>query len=622
MSVAVEMKINEELNGIELYFSNKPSEEIRSVLKENKFRWSGFKKCWYTKQSEKAFKVANSLVNGKTVQKDTEVKNAAKKHTKKTFNLWNAVQWEDIKVNGEQETKQIAKEIRSHIRKRFPQCKFSVRVPYYGYISFKIVASPYEKDSVYLNYIKEYCEKLLNAYRICYDEPDYYTDYAGHYNFSGTVSIDYDYIQTDVTEEIQTDMENFDLKLVKYKKAEEERKQKEYEEWKRQQELKEIEYKKKQEERKKKVENIYNSVDVKELEENEQYFIVGAEFANLNKNNTIQEYIKEVEKGDYTKQNVKITREIHFTDQQALEDFSNMLLADFDFLEGAGGSYTDDNRINSMLDYYNMDESEQSSIQWNLSGVAVYFDNKLQFVIDPQGYSYARYVGLTNNAIKQTKLIQKQLLQGEELEKLRQHANLLEDISCSVLESLNIVKTWNNDNWKEYKEEMKKQLKHHNIKLNKSIVQQIDIEELKESMYKLLTEVDGIQEQFKAANLQKGEKVTIFHISDWGILTTNRVIIDNIEYKSYAQYDNAVKLTYKPEGKRKLYYNYYHNELLIYRGWLDLPDTVLHEIEERNGMKITRSKYHMTDHRQYDEIIKYFEQQGLMPIVNTYKPIF
>lgn len=48
----VTVKLNEELNGVELYFSGKPSEEIREQLKANGFRWSkrGF---WYAKQNTK-----------------------------------------------------------------------------------------------------------------------------------------------------------------------------------------------------------------------------------------------------------------------------------------------------------------------------------------------------------------------------------------------------------------------------------------------------------------------------------------------------------------------------------------------------------------------------------------
>jgi hypothetical protein len=77
---AVAMKINEELKGIELYFASKPDQNVLTNLKSNGFRWSSFKKCWYTKQSEKALKVANSL----TGEIKEEVKEATKEVTVKT----------------------------------------------------------------------------------------------------------------------------------------------------------------------------------------------------------------------------------------------------------------------------------------------------------------------------------------------------------------------------------------------------------------------------------------------------------------------------------------------------------------------------------------------------------
>ena len=32
--------LNNELNGVELYFTNKPSSDVLTNLKENKFRWN------------------------------------------------------------------------------------------------------------------------------------------------------------------------------------------------------------------------------------------------------------------------------------------------------------------------------------------------------------------------------------------------------------------------------------------------------------------------------------------------------------------------------------------------------------------------------------------------------
>lgn len=55
--------LNEEKNGIEIYFTGKPSEEVRNNLKAQGFRWSKYNKCWYAKQSQETINFANSLKN-------------------------------------------------------------------------------------------------------------------------------------------------------------------------------------------------------------------------------------------------------------------------------------------------------------------------------------------------------------------------------------------------------------------------------------------------------------------------------------------------------------------------------------------------------------------------------
>ena len=60
--------LNEKLNGVELYFENKPAQNIINSLKENRFRWNRAKACWYAKQNENTLALANSLNDGKEVQ--------------------------------------------------------------------------------------------------------------------------------------------------------------------------------------------------------------------------------------------------------------------------------------------------------------------------------------------------------------------------------------------------------------------------------------------------------------------------------------------------------------------------------------------------------------------------
>ena len=57
-------ELNDERNGIEIYFDSVPSEEIRTKLRESGWRWFKAKKCWYTKQSEEAIGFAKEICGG------------------------------------------------------------------------------------------------------------------------------------------------------------------------------------------------------------------------------------------------------------------------------------------------------------------------------------------------------------------------------------------------------------------------------------------------------------------------------------------------------------------------------------------------------------------------------
>lgn len=50
---ALRVEFNTECDGIEVYFSSKPSQETRDALKAAGYRWHSIKKCWYAKRTEK-----------------------------------------------------------------------------------------------------------------------------------------------------------------------------------------------------------------------------------------------------------------------------------------------------------------------------------------------------------------------------------------------------------------------------------------------------------------------------------------------------------------------------------------------------------------------------------------
>lgn len=70
---------NKEFNSLEIAFDCKPSEEIRDILKEMRFRWHSVKKVWYGYEKEE---VVKNALDGGAGQKPKAKTNAPKKAEK------------------------------------------------------------------------------------------------------------------------------------------------------------------------------------------------------------------------------------------------------------------------------------------------------------------------------------------------------------------------------------------------------------------------------------------------------------------------------------------------------------------------------------------------------------
>ncbi|MGG3920409.1 LPD29 domain-containing protein [Geobacillus thermodenitrificans] len=62
-TLQISYKINDEKNGIELYFSDKPSEAIREQLKRMGFKWSPMRSIWYAKKTDERLQFVLSLLS-------------------------------------------------------------------------------------------------------------------------------------------------------------------------------------------------------------------------------------------------------------------------------------------------------------------------------------------------------------------------------------------------------------------------------------------------------------------------------------------------------------------------------------------------------------------------------
>lgn len=381
--------MNNELNGVEIYFESKPEKNVLELMKGNGYRWNVKKSCWYAKQNDNTLEIAEKI-KGEKIENNI-VNSIEKKSNSKDIDLWSLTRYEKVDRDIIYDKKVIASELRKHFKTRFPFVKFSIRTKGNSIIT-EIKSSPFEKDSVYLKAIQEYCIKYTSDYN--YDNSDIMSDYYDVNFYGGHFDIDYDYIQTEVNNNILNSMRKFDEELLKEEeriKAEEEKRQLEYEKQVAENEKKYIERKKQEQSQ---TQYINNNIEVVELNENDQYIIKKVHFGRLNKQNDIEDYEKQISKGDFYNEDVKITKEIYFKDKVSLDYFKHMLLSDFDFIKGTGGSYTDDERIDTIQDYYKMTNEEQQTVNWITLGVAIYYNDNLEFIVNAEGYSYSRYVGL------------------------------------------------------------------------------------------------------------------------------------------------------------------------------------------------------------------------------------
>ena len=89
-----------------------------------------------------------------------------------------------------------------------------------------------------------------------------------------------------------------------------------------------------------------------------------------------------------------IKREVHFATSESYDAFCEMFLHDWDFLSGCGGTGTLDKRVTDD-NYTKLNAGQRESVTWILwDCVAVFLNSELKLIIDPEGFSYARYVNI------------------------------------------------------------------------------------------------------------------------------------------------------------------------------------------------------------------------------------
>lgn len=618
----VNIVMNSEKNGIEIRFDGKPAAEIIESLKANGFRWSGKQKMWYAKQTEETIAFANSLNNGEPIS--SVVKNKTEQNE---YDLWEMTRVSGIGNNYEKyhilDTKEIAAIIRKHIKPRFPMCKFSVKSDCNS-IDIDLLASPFEKGSDELNAIVHYVYIFAQSYN--YDNSDSMTDYFD-VNFYGVYEnsiVSYRYEQTTADENIEAMVDVFQKRKAEFEQAEAIREEQEYQARVKQMEIDRqlaAERDKQIEADKKSIEEGAVIVDY----EDAPYYILDLQSPHLNKFCTIDEALSEIEKNEFQIEPCQIVREVYLT-EELYNKFKNMLMCSFSFLAGMGGTGTLDNRIMEMTDYHQMDEAERKSVEfYACECVAVYCDNKLMLVCNPEGYDYSRYVLIpAETYVRTNDYTIEQVVSDEELKASREVADCLYDASTDIITNNNLLREWNDSKFAEWRKAMTEYILKNKIDFNVNVVRAIagDAVKFKIAMYRLLKEPVSIREQFDNAGLVEEQKITVLKFDDiLGGVRAEQVYFRRYEYSDWGGRE-SVKLIVRVPRKSGEYYHILDKDCLIVDGWVEIPRELFWEVVPSKFGVCEKTKYLSFDRKQMDVTIAHLRSIGIKPIINTYKPQF
>ena len=592
--------VNLKERSIEIKFDSKPATEVLETLKSNGFRWSSKNRLWYAQKNEATMKIADSIRAKSAASAEPA---ACAEPTASIFDLTREAV--ENHSDMDMDVKKLAATIKRHMKERFPMVKCSATSSNYDCVHVYIVASPFAKDSEILIAISDYLKRYAKSYNrcICYDP---YGDYGSSYRYYIYTGIAWDYEQAELTVAMANLEQEFMTTKAEIEAAEEERRAEEaarrYEQWKAEQEAAE----KREAEEKIMIAAIESRAEVKDVD----YFMVDLDNPGFSKCCCLSEYDTTI--GTYT---CKVFREVHMTAED-YDWFSNHLLEDWTFIQGTGGSDTDDPRLNSDLDWQMMTAEERKTVEWySTDCVAIVVDGVTKFVVDAQGFGYCRYVYLVGVSTHKEKTLAKNDLPADVIEE----AEWLEDISASII-SADTALTWDGDGFDEWAEKMTQKLDASRKDLNLDAIRAVEGERLKAALYKLNGRVNSVQGKFRRANLIPGQRVTLIDIDSWlGGANLRRITVGNVAYRSYAQYTDNVALTYRQQSKRTDYILDIHGKVLVYDGWLpDLPREVLYTVTHTDTVTIEMGKYMSFDDKQLDDMADYIRSEwGQLPIIDT-----
>lgn len=599
---------NQEKHGVEVYFDTKPEASILTTLRANGFRWSNSRKMWYAKQSEATIGIARSL-SGEVAD------SVAGKNIKKDFclNLWELTRVDGIGSNVDKSLscKEIAAKVRKHLRQRFPMCKFSVTSSY-DRINVDIVAGPFAKDSEELAAIDGYASAYVNSFRYCVcDDP--YSDYGSTYSFYGCYGsfIYWNYEQTEADQKIAEMCAEYQEKKEEFEIAERERMEREYAEQERKAKEARIEAEKRRKEREAK----HSQVEANYVETPVDYFLTNVIDPRFSKLDGVSEYVEcmadagddgEEEARKPLRQVCRVTREVRL-DSAAYAIFSEQLLDDWCFVAGMGGSATADRRVGSMVDYNAMTPEERKTVEWfSNECVAVFCDDELKLVIDPQGYQCCRYTYFVDEeTVRQDEYspANKGMSDGY-YEHCQNAAAALAEAGDEIISANHLEGVFDTERESEFDDKMREWIETNDFKLTTGAIRALDgaHDNLKKCLYHLWDQLHSVDQEFKRAGLKLGQRISVLRNNNIivGRPSVTRGTLVDIRCSKIGD-TGAVVLGI--ENGRRLVTVTISGDALVYDGLIDIND------------------FPSDVEWDYEKIYCFMLNRARLPLVNTCKSI-
>lgn len=588
---------NENFNSFELTFDGKPSEKIRDILKANGYRWHGKRGIWY------GYKDISALLNDEQPAATITTANTEQPKSKKLAPLWERTRTDDLpKYGTDNELKKAARDsgkcydkaaaaiIRKHLRERFPEVKFSVTSGGAGYlmnVDITIKSSPYalhevkgdpnahdyhyrydhKEKSDELAAVLEYCNALHRAFDA--DDGDRYADYGAYHDLYGGASLYYEYEQTEPTAEQRADMEVF--KIAKAQDEEQERIESErrWQEEERRREQQQREYEERMAQEYADELLILEHIEVEDLPEDGRIVALGLA-CGAGKEATLDEVRETINATDENGKpqlvhftDAEIWRKVKFTNEELFTKFCKMFSRDWNFCMNMGGTTSEDVRL-EQIDIDKLTAEQRATVHFfDCKCIGVYLNGVLQFVIDPQGHNYARYVYLPAILFKR----------DEETDEYPAA---------------------------KYRAEHKAKSEH----LTPFYIPA------------------PLSEQIESANLQAGEEITILKIDSW-ICSAQSISgkLISATPQPYAQYNVAARITLITQGKRKesIIITHAGENFVLYRGILPaIPESLKYTtVHEGAGAITQRVNFAGAGADDFlKKAIAYYKELGYSPIIN------